>query len=90
MKILTTEMVVLRAQAVDKADSITQAGNSLVKTGCVAPSYVAGMLARERVMSTYLGYGIAISHGCARSLNVQEGVVQCKSKKVEVESLSNP
>jgi len=56
-------MVVLGAQAADKADAIRQAGEVLVKAGCVAPSYVDGMLARERVMSTYVGSGIAIPHG---------------------------
>jgi phosphocarrier protein FPr len=63
MEILTSEMVVLGARAADKADAIRQAGEVLVKAGCVAPSYVDGMLARERVMSTYVGSGIAIPHG---------------------------
>lgn len=63
MKVLTSEMVVLGAQAADKVDAIRQAGEVLIKAGCVAPSYVDGMLARERVMSTYLGSGIAIPHG---------------------------
>jgi phosphocarrier protein FPr len=63
MKVLTSEMVVLGAQAVDKADAIKQAGEALVKAGCIAPAYVDGMLARERVMSTYLGSGIAIPQG---------------------------
>jgi len=63
MEVLTGEMVVLGAQAVDKVDAIRQAGEVLVKAGCVAPSYVDGMLAREGVMSTYLGSGIAIPHG---------------------------
>lgn len=63
MEILTSEMVVLGAQVADKADAIRQAGEVLVKAGCVAPSYVDGMLARERVMSTYVGSGIAIPHG---------------------------
>jgi phosphocarrier protein FPr len=38
-------------------------GELLVKTGCVAPEYVEGMLARETTMSTYLGSGVAIPHG---------------------------
>jgi len=63
MEVLTSEMVVLGAQAADKADAIRQAGEVLVKAGCVAHSYVDGMLARERVMSTYVGSGIAIPHG---------------------------
>ena len=63
MEVLTGEMVLLGAQAADKVDVIRQAGEVLIKAGCVAPSYVDGMLARERVMSTYLGNGIAIPHG---------------------------
>jgi mannitol/fructose-specific phosphotransferase system IIA component len=35
----------------------------LVRAGCVPPSYVDGMLAREQVLSTYLGNGIALPHG---------------------------
>jgi len=53
----------LGAQAADKVDAIRQAGELLVKAGCVEPTYVDGMLAREQVMSTYLGSGIAIPHG---------------------------
>jgi len=63
MEVLTGEMVLLGAQAASKVDAIRQAGEVLIKAGCVAPSYVDGMLARERVMSTYLGNGIAIPHG---------------------------
>ena len=63
MEILNSEMVLLGAQAADKVDAIRQAGEVLIKAGCVAPAYVDGMLARERVMSTYLGSGIAIPHG---------------------------
>src|SRR5512147_816292 len=63
MEILTRDRVVVRAEAANKEDAINKAGQVLVRSGCVAPSYVEGMLARERVMSTYLGSGIAIPHG---------------------------
>jgi mannitol PTS system EIIA component len=63
MEILTGEMILLNAQAADKTDAIRQVGQVLIKAGCVAPSYLDGMLAREQVMSTYLGNGIAIPHG---------------------------
>jgi len=63
MEVLTSEMVLLGAQAADKVEAIRQAGELLIKAGCVAPSYINGMLARERVLSTYLGSGIAIPHG---------------------------
>ena len=63
IEVLTGEMVILGARALDQADAIQQAGGVLVRAGCVEPSYVIGMLARERVKSTYLGNGIAIPHG---------------------------
>jgi mannitol/fructose-specific phosphotransferase system IIA component len=63
MDVLTKETVQLKAQATDKADAIKQCGELLVEAGCVPPSYVDGMLAREQVLSTYLGNGIALPHG---------------------------
>jgi phosphocarrier protein FPr len=63
MEVLTSEMVLLGEQAADKVEAIRKTGEVLIKAGCVAPSYVDGMLAREKVISTYLGSGIAIPHG---------------------------
>jgi len=63
MDILTKETVQLKAQAADKVNAIKQSGELLVKARYVPPSYVDGMLAREKVLSTYLGNGIAIPHG---------------------------
>lgn len=63
MAIVTLDLVRLQAQARDKHDAIRQAGELLVKAGCVEPAYVDGMLAREQTMSTYLGDGISIPHG---------------------------
>ena len=68
MGVLTEEAVRLRARATDKVDAIKQSGQLLVKAGCVPPSYVDGMLAREQVLSTYLGNGIAIPHGQSEDL----------------------
>ena len=51
-------------RAVDDRDAaIRAAGELLVADGCVPAEYVAGMLAREQVMSTFVGKGIAIPHG---------------------------
>lgn len=61
--LLTPELVQLGARALSKEDAIRQAGDLLVRAGCVAPGYVDGMQARERTMSTYLGSGVAIPHG---------------------------
>ena len=61
--VLTADLVRLGAEVHDKEDAIRQAGELLVQAGCVTPPYVAGMHARERTMSTYLGSGVAIPHG---------------------------
>jgi mannitol/fructose-specific phosphotransferase system IIA component len=61
--ILTPDLVQLGAVARDKGDAIRLAGELLVKAGVVEAGYVAGMHARERTMSTYLGSGVAMPHG---------------------------
>lgn len=63
MSILSKDCISLQNNAIDKADAIRKAGELLVKSGCVLPQYVDGMLARERSMSTSLGNGVAIPHG---------------------------
>lgn len=63
MSILSVERIQLNAVAIDRTDAIRQAGDLLVKSGCVTPEYVDGMLKREMTMSTYLGSGVAIPHG---------------------------
>jgi mannitol PTS system EIIA component len=63
MAILANERIQLQASATDKVDAIRQSGELLVRSGCVQPGYVEGMLAREETMSTYLGNGVAIPHG---------------------------
>jgi len=63
MTILSVNRIEVQASAVDKEDAIRQAGELLVKSGCVKPAYVDGMLAREKTMSTYLGNGVSIPHG---------------------------
>jgi phosphocarrier protein FPr len=60
---LSPDLVQLGAAATQKADAIRQAGELLVRAGCVEPGYVVGMQAREQTMSTYLGSGVAIPHG---------------------------
>jgi PTS system mannitol-specific IIA component len=63
MSILSKERIQLNAVATDRTDAIRKAGDLLVKSGCVLPEYVEGMLLRETTMSTYLGSGVAIPHG---------------------------
>jgi len=63
MSIISKDRIALQASAADKTDAIRQAGELLVKSGCVLPPYVDGMLTREQSMSTSLGNGVAIPHG---------------------------
>jgi phosphocarrier protein FPr len=70
MDILTTNTIRLQAQASDRTDAIQQAGELLVQGGCVEPSYINGMLAREETMSTYLGNGVSIPHGQYEDLSL--------------------
>jgi mannitol PTS system EIIA component len=63
MAILNLNRIRVQLTAENKEDAIRQAGDLLVSSGCVAPEYVAGMLARETTMSTYLGGGVSIPHG---------------------------
>lgn len=63
MAILALDRIQVQASADDKQQAIRKAGELLVSSGCVAPAYVDGMLAREETMSTYLGMGVAIPHG---------------------------
>jgi phosphocarrier protein FPr len=70
MLALTADLVQLGATVADKQEAIRQAGELLVRAGCVGPGYVAGMQAREQTMSTYLGAGVAIPHGTYEDLSL--------------------
>lgn len=61
--ILTPDMIVLGAKATASEEAIKQAGELLVKDGYVEEVYVEKMLERERIISTYIGMGIAVPHG---------------------------
>ena len=38
-----------------------------MERGCVEPAYIDAMLEREKLVSTYMGMGIAIPHGTAQA-----------------------
>ncbi|HYK94410.1 MAG TPA: HPr family phosphocarrier protein [Candidatus Dormibacteraeota bacterium] len=67
---MTTETTVLKGSAIvigqfasDRTEAIARVGGVLVAEGLVTSGYVEAMQARERVISTYLGNGIALPHG---------------------------
>lgn len=61
--ILRKENVFINQSFKNKEEAIRFVGQKLVESGYVKPSYVEGMIARDQLMSTYMGNGIAIPHG---------------------------
>lgn len=53
----------LNQPRVSKEEAIRAAGALLVAQGCVDESYVDAMVEREKLVSTYMGMGLAIPHG---------------------------
>ena len=53
----------LSGSASSRDEAITEAGQLLVASGAVDPSYVDAMHERETSVSTHMGNGLAIPHG---------------------------
>ena len=62
-QVLIKESIKLNLPSVTKEEAIRAAGELLVERGSVEPSYVEAMLEREKIVTTYMGMGIAIPHG---------------------------
>ncbi len=77
---LSNENIFLGMDVKSKEDVIKFAGEQLVKLGYVEPQYVEGMLAREELVSTYLGESIAVPHGTieAKQFVKSTGIVFCQ------------
>jgi phosphocarrier protein FPr len=63
VEVLPASAVRVGAAASDRDSAIDIVGGMLVDSGCVTSEYVVEMRARERIVSTYLGNGIALPHG---------------------------
>ena len=63
VEVLASSSVRIGAAATNRDTAIDLVGAMLVESGAVMPAYVAEMRARERIVSTYLGNGIALPHG---------------------------
>ena len=63
IEVLPASSVRVGAAAPDSDTAIDIVGGMLVESGCVTSEYVTEMRARERIVSTYLGNGIALPHG---------------------------
>ncbi|WKS99172.1 PTS mannitol transporter subunit IICBA [Gallibacterium salpingitidis] len=77
---LAANQVFLGLSAATKEEAIRFAGEQLVKGGFVQPSYVEAMLEREKLVSTYLGEGVAVPHGTieAKDAVLKTGIVFCQ------------
>ena len=62
-KVLNENNIFLGLDSVSKEEAITLAGRKLVENGYVKEEYILAMLEREKVMTTYMGMGVAIPHG---------------------------
>lgn len=66
-KVMVKEGVKLNLTPVSKEDAIQAAGELLNKLGYVDETYVAAMQEREKLVSTYMGMGVAIPHGTTQA-----------------------
>lgn len=63
MELLTEDMIELNQHFATKDEAIRFCGEKLVAAGCVESDYIDAMLAREELLSVYMGNFIAIPHG---------------------------
>lgn len=61
--ILSENNIILGLESESKEDAITRAGRLLVKGGYVKEGYIDAMHERGKVVTTYIGMGVAIPHG---------------------------
>lgn len=66
-KVIDENGVKLNQSPVSKEEAIRAAGELLVKQGCVDAPYVDAMIEREKLVSTYMGMGLAIPHGTSEA-----------------------
>ncbi|MDE6620201.1 MAG: PTS mannitol transporter subunit IICBA [Lachnospiraceae bacterium] len=66
-QILVRDGVKLNQNPVSKEEAIQAAGELLAKLGYVDRSYADAMQERERLVSTYMGMGVAIPHGTSQA-----------------------
>lgn len=62
-KVLCKENIFLGLDTVTKEEAIVLAGQKLVENGYVNENYIDAMLEREKIMTTFMGMGVAIPHG---------------------------
>lgn len=63
---IQAEDIQLGLPSVTKEEAIRAAGALLAKRGYVDDSYADAMVEREKLVSTYMGMGVAIPHGTSQ------------------------
>lgn len=66
-QVICREGVCLNQKPVSKEEAIQAAGELLVKLGYVDESYIPAMQEREKLVTTYMGMGVAIPHGTSQA-----------------------
>ncbi len=61
--VLTVRDIYTGLSSTDKWQAICLAGEKLLQKGCIEEPYIEAMVEREKVVTTYLGEGVAIPHG---------------------------
>ncbi len=61
--VLTVNDIYTGLPSTDKWQAICLAGEKLLQKGCVEEPYIQAMVEREKVVTTFLGEGVAIPHG---------------------------
>ena len=75
--VLTVRDIFTGLPSTDKWQAICLAGEKLLQKGCIEEPYIAAMAEREKVVTTYLGQGVAIPHGvgAARGFVKKTGLI---------------
>lgn len=68
--LLSPAAVRLNVAVKDKWEAIRTAGALLVQANCVEQNYIEEMLQREKLITSYIGSGVAIPHGTESSRNM--------------------
>ena len=68
-EMLAPSAILVGQTASSREEAIARVGAVLVGEGLVTVDYIAAMLARETMVSTYLGNGIALPHGTNEAQN---------------------
>ncbi len=76
-QMLSAENISLGLPSESKEDAVRRAGEMLVSGGYVTSEYVDAMLEREKIVSTYMGDGVAIPHGTSEAKRsvIHSGIV---------------